>query len=330
MSSNIEKRVKKGYEKIKQIFNYLDDICFGKFHFVVAKILRETLFLSSLLLNSEAWYSIDKKSIEELEKVDNILLKKILELPSSTPAAFVHLELGTLPIRYVIMTRRLLFLQYILKEKGDSLIHSFLVAQMEDTKKGDWWETVQNDIVEIKLNVSLSEIIKMSEESFKALVKTHVAKAALLWLNNEKQRSKKIRNIEYSDLKIQEYLKSDNLNVDQRKLLAHLRGQMVKVRANYSKMYETIFCSLCEQSGKKFVDSQEHLLHCRSLCKYGDISIGTEYLYIYSEEPSKYESITILLEQNIKLREKLLRNKTNLPGEPSKVFCYTRYDNSYI
>ena len=155
-------QVKKGYEKIKQIFNYLDDICFGKFHFVVAKILRETLFLSSLLLNSEAWYSIDKKSIEELEKVDNILLKKILELPSSTPAAFVHLELGTLPIRYVIMTRRLLFLQYILKEKGDSLIHSFLVAQMEDTKKGDWWETVQNDIMEIELNLSLSEIKMMS------------------------------------------------------------------------------------------------------------------------------------------------------------------------
>ena len=170
----------------------------------------------------------------------------------------------------------------------------------------------------------------MSEESFKALVKTHVAKAALFWLNNEKQRSKKIRNIQYSDLIIQEYLKSDNLNVDQRKLLAHLRGRMVKVRSNYSKMYETIFCSLCEQSGKKVEDSQEHLLHCRALCKYGDINIGTEYFYIYSEEPSKYEPITIILEQKIKLREKLLRNKTSLPGEPSKVFCYTKYDISYI
>ena len=253
MSSNIEKRVKKGYEKIKQIFNYLDDICFGKFHFVVANIFRETLFLSSLLLNSEAWYSIDKKSIEELEKVDNILLKKILELPSSTPAAFVHLELGTLPIRYVIMTRRLLFLQYILKEKGDSLIHSFLVAQMEDTKKGDWWETVQNDIMEIELNLSLSEIKMMSAESFKDLVKTNISKAALLWLNMEKQRSKKTGNIQYSDLKLQEYFKSDNLIIKQMKLLTHLRGRMVKVRANYSRMYDTIFCLLCEQSGKTFL-----------------------------------------------------------------------------
>ena len=95
-------------------------------------------------------------------------------------------------------------------------------------------------------------------------------------------------------------------------------------------MYETIFCSLCEQSGNKVEDSQEHLLHCRALCNYGDINIGTEYLYIYSEEPSKYEPITIILERKMKLREKLLRNKSSLPGEPSKVLCYTKYDINYI
>ena len=165
MNSNIEQRVEKGHVKIKQIMGYLDDICFGKYHFVVAKMLRESLFLSCVLLNSEAWYSIDKKSIEELEKVDNILLKKMFEIPSSTPAAFLHLELGTLPIRFVIMTRRLLFLQYILQEQGDTLLHSFLVAQMEDTLKGDWWEVVQNDLVELKLDMSLSEIKLMSVES---------------------------------------------------------------------------------------------------------------------------------------------------------------------
>ena len=50
-----------------------------------------------------------------------------------------------------------MFLQYILKEEGDTLLHSFLVAQMEDTLKGDWWETVQKNIVEIKLVFFLAE-----------------------------------------------------------------------------------------------------------------------------------------------------------------------------
>ena len=142
---NIENRVKKGHEKIKQILDYLDDICFGKYHFVIAKILRETIFLNSILLNSEAWYSLDKKNIEDLEKVDNILLKRIFELPSSTPSAFLHLELGTTPIRFVLMVLTLNFIQYILKEDGNTLIHSFLVAQMENTVRGK----VQQDVAEL-------------------------------------------------------------------------------------------------------------------------------------------------------------------------------------
>ena len=109
--NNIETRVKKGHEKIKHILGYLEDICFGKYHFVIAKMLRETIFLNSILLNSEAWYDVKKNEIEELEKIDNILLKKILELPSSTPSAFLHLELGTIPIRFVLMTCRITFLQ---------------------------------------------------------------------------------------------------------------------------------------------------------------------------------------------------------------------------
>ena len=163
-TSNIQNRIMKGHEKIKQIMGYLDDICFGRFHFIVAKILRETVFLNSILLNSEAWYSVDKQTIEELEKLDNILLKKIFELPTSTPAAFLHLELGTIPIRFVLMIRRLNFLQYILKEQEDSLI---LVAQIENTLKGDWWEAAHHDIVEIGLDMSLSEIQTMSEDSLK-------------------------------------------------------------------------------------------------------------------------------------------------------------------
>ena len=159
---NIENRVKKGHEKIKQILDYLDDICFGKYHFVIAKILRETIFLNSILLNSEAWYSLDKKNIEDLEKVDNILLKRIFELPSSTPSAFLHLELGTTPIRFLLMVRRLNFLQYILKEDGNTLIHSFLVVQIENTLRGDWWELIQQDIADLQMDLSLSEIKMMS------------------------------------------------------------------------------------------------------------------------------------------------------------------------
>ena len=196
---------------------------------------------------------------------------------------------------------------------------SFLLAQIENTLKGDWWETVQNDIVELNLNLSLSEIRSMSEELFRNKVKKHATTAALFWLKHEKERSKKLTHVQYSELSIQNYLKSENLNVQQRKLLAHFRSQMVKVRANFSKMYESLNCQLCLQSNIVNEDTQEHLLFCTYLSQKGDIDRGTEYSDIYCEEPNRYESITVLLEEKLKLRDKLLRT----PGEPSKVFCDT-------
>ena len=163
----------------------------------------------------------------------------------------------------------------------------------------------------------------MSVESFKKKVKNHVSETALHWLLNEKQRSKKVGNVEYSNLSIQNYLKSEILDVQQKKFLTQLRGKMVKVRANYSKMYENIFCPLCISSGKNFEDSQEHLLKCNILCNDNDLDIGTEYSDIYSEEQSKFKEITVLLEQKYKLRERLLRTDRSKPCEPLKVFCYT-------
>ena len=94
---------------------------------------------------------------------------------------------------------------------------------------------------------------------------------------------------------------------------------MVKVRANFSKMYESLNCQLCLQSNIVNEDTQEHLLFCTYLSQKGDIDRGTEYSDIYCEEPNRYESITVLLEEKLKLRDKLLRT----PGEPSKVFCDT-------
>ena len=113
---NIEARVKKGYGIIKQVTSILEELCFGKFFFTVAKILRNSLFLNSILLNSEVWYDLSMKNIAELEKLDNILLRKILEAPASVPTVMLHLELGTIPIRFILKTRRIMFLQYILKE----------------------------------------------------------------------------------------------------------------------------------------------------------------------------------------------------------------------
>ena len=60
--------------------NILETTYFGKYYFEIAMVLRQSLFLSSILLNSEAWVNYSEKDIRILERCDEILLSKILGL----------------------------------------------------------------------------------------------------------------------------------------------------------------------------------------------------------------------------------------------------------
>ena len=126
---NIQRRKGKGISAVNQILTNLENTCYGEFHFQVAVTLRDSLLLNGFLTNAEAWYGLTNPNIEVLENVDELLLRKVFEVPSTCPKEMLHLELGCLPIRYVVTTRRLLFLHYFLHEEEDSLIHKVLVAQ---------------------------------------------------------------------------------------------------------------------------------------------------------------------------------------------------------
>ena len=120
----------------------------------MAMVFRQTLLISSLLTNSESWYHITSAEIDELEKVDEHLLRRVLECPTATPKEMLYLELGVSPIRNMIKSRRINFLQNILKEEKDSLMYTFLMAQLDDPTSFDWGETVKKNLEEYKVNLS--------------------------------------------------------------------------------------------------------------------------------------------------------------------------------
>ena len=70
----------------------VDYVLFGKYHFEVAMVLRSSLFLSSTLLNSEAWVNLKEKDIRALEQTDEILLSRILYCESNTSNVFKYLD----------------------------------------------------------------------------------------------------------------------------------------------------------------------------------------------------------------------------------------------
>ena len=93
----------------------------GKFHFEIAKINRNAYIISSMLSSSEIWYGVTKQELEKLEQVDEMFLRNLMECSYSVPKDLLYLELGVLPIRYIIQTRRLLNLNHVLQQEKESL-----------------------------------------------------------------------------------------------------------------------------------------------------------------------------------------------------------------
>ena len=258
---NIAARKNRGFGVITQIMSILTDICFGRHYFEVAIILRNSLLISSLLTNSEAWYNLTIADIKELESVDEIMLRKILECPSSTPKEMLYLELGVLPIRYIIMMRRLNFLQYILYEDKNSLIHSFLKTQLKKPTSKDWGQTVLSDIKALNLKLTIYDIENLPITSFKTLVKDAVNVEALKYLNKEKKNHSKVAHIVHKKLEMENYLKPCETSTNEGKFLFILRTRMLELKGNFRNKYSDVICPCC----KLEEDLQEHLVTCISL-----------------------------------------------------------------
>ena len=55
---NIQRRVARGEGIISQLMTLLEKTSIEKHHFKIAILFRDSLFLSSILTNSESWYNI--------------------------------------------------------------------------------------------------------------------------------------------------------------------------------------------------------------------------------------------------------------------------------
>ena len=154
-----------------------------------------------------------------LEQCDEILLTKILDCDGNTSNALKYFDLGILPVRFEIMKRKLSFLQYILKEEESSMIYQILKVTRENSVKNDFVYTCHKYLKTFEINLSFEEIAKLSKYSFKKLLKVQASSSALKYLKNEQLKQKKIVDINYSKLQMQEYLADGDRNTNVSKLI---------------------------------------------------------------------------------------------------------------
>ena len=181
-----DKNILRGHNRsigiIDQIMDILNTTYFGRYYFEVALVLLSSLLLSSILLNSEAWVNLTQNNIRSLEKIDEKLLSRILDSEANTSNAIKYLELGLYPIRFELMKKKIIFLQYILKQDKSSMIYQVLKATWENPIKNDFVKTCKEYLATLEINLSFQEIEEMSQWSFKKMVKEKTEAAGLKYL----------------------------------------------------------------------------------------------------------------------------------------------------
>ena len=100
---NIKEKTNRGVGIVKKIIASLIERPYGRHTFKAAKLMREGMLLGSMLTNAESWINMTKKDIEALEKPDTFLQRSILTKTGNPCKVFMYLELGILPIKYVII-----------------------------------------------------------------------------------------------------------------------------------------------------------------------------------------------------------------------------------
>ena len=260
---NIESRVSRGLGKIAQIMGMIEKISLGKHFFKIALLLRESIFLSSILTNSEIWYRLTKTEVEELELLDRTLLKRIFSAPNSTPSTALYLETGCLTIGTIIKARRLNYLQYLVKLPKEEMLARFFYCQWLDSKQHDWTEQVRTDLEDFCLPESLDLIQNKSEYNRKKLVKKQAKEYELRRLIQIKdtKNASKMKELKYQKLECQEYL--GNLDAKLAKSVFKYRTRMAKFQGNFKENGNVDFCPLCGTHR----DLQELSFQCPEILK---------------------------------------------------------------
>ena len=110
------------------------------------------------------------------------------------------MELGIYPIRFEIMKRKIIFLQYILKQDKNSMVYKVFKATSENPVKNDFVETCKKYLKQLDIKLTFEEISEMSSNRLKNIVKQKTEEAGFNHLVKEKNKQKKIVDIEYKSI----------------------------------------------------------------------------------------------------------------------------------
>ena len=312
IDQNIDDRYNKGIGKVNEIMSMLQEVSFGPHYFQMAMLFRSSILLSSILCNAEVLYGVTKSHVEKLEQADRTFFRRLFEVPNCTTIEAFHLETSTIPIRYLLMKKRLNYYWDILQLDESELVKKVFNGQRTLSVKNDWFLQIQKDLEDCDINLIESEIRVMKQSAFSKLIKQKISLISAQYLISLREKHSKSVNLKYSE-QIQPYLRNEELSIQNKKLMFRIRNRLIDVKTNFKTKYNNnLECRLCAAPE----ESQSHLVECsevvnneevkKALCSYKYSDIFSSELKIQTKLVKAWQ--LIMKTRNIKLKKMLAKD----------------------
>ena len=318
--STIADRATKGKGFSRDIVHVLEGTFFGQHYFEAFKLLRDTMVYSVLTYNLEVAYNLTKSDLKILDKIDLHLIGQVLMTSSKVSRCLVLLELGLMPVEYVIKQKRLNYLFNLVQMDESSIAKKVFLQQTKSPLKGDFVKYAQEDMKELDLKFAFEEISNISKLKWKKLVKEACKAACLKTLQEDKSKLSKGKEITYTNLEMQAYLKSGNeVTTDLKRKILQVRLRDVALKGNFPKAYSSIECQMkdCKEN-----ETQRHVyyLDCTKTTSIQQHNNSIEYEDVFSDNISSQMHITRVIFANITKLKQILPShvRSEGPEEPRR------------
>jgi hypothetical protein len=220
-TATIDMKVAKAKAVTKTIKNKLNAMKMDKYFIETLVLLRNSIFISSLLYGTEVMFNLTEEEIKILARSDQQMLKEALGLESTTPGVLLLEELGLEPVEVIIKKKRAGFYKYLLDHPNE-LASEVYKKQAEDPKRGDWAKVIALDLQELNVDMSEKDIASMPKKMWKKLINSNARDLATNLYMKKKTKLKKGRMLEQTELKLKTYLKSQS-NLNKKEMIEALR-----------------------------------------------------------------------------------------------------------
>ena len=150
---------------------------------------------------------------------------------------------------------------------------------------------------ELQIYLSFEQIEKLTKRQFNSIVKESIMKRAFEYLINKKKS--KGKEIEYSELKMAEYLLPgyENITIEEQRNIFSIRNRMVEINHNFPTTNKKEICWCGEE------ETMKHINICEYKCETYE-TINPNFEEIFEENIIKQKEVNRIFQKKLQIRSK--------------------------